>query len=88
MHKVRQHVKLLFLLFEKIFIGILSSIVKKKFLSMNPMSNFVDENTNIKIEESKLTVWHLLKNETFNNGTHIGSSSRSLRTLYRSTDNT
>jgi hypothetical protein len=40
---------------------------------MNPMSNFVDENTKIKIEESKLTVWHLLKNETFNNGTHIGS---------------
>jgi hypothetical protein len=28
---------------------------------MNPMSNFMDENTKIKIEESKLTVWHLLK---------------------------
>jgi hypothetical protein len=28
---------------------------------MNPMSNFIDENTKIKIEESKLTVWHLLK---------------------------
>jgi hypothetical protein len=27
---------------------------------MNPMSNFMDENTKIKIEESKLTVWHLL----------------------------
>jgi hypothetical protein len=39
---------------------------------MNPMSKFMDENTKIKIEESKLTVWHLLKNET-NNGTHIGS---------------
>jgi hypothetical protein len=30
---------------------------------MNPMSNFMDENTKIKIEESKLTVWHLLKND-------------------------
>jgi hypothetical protein len=39
---------------------------------MNPMLNFVDE-TKIKIEESKLTVWHLLKSETFNNGTHIRS---------------
>jgi hypothetical protein len=40
---------------------------------MNPMSKFMDESTKIKIEESKTTVWHLLKNETLNNGTHIGS---------------
>jgi hypothetical protein len=38
---------------------------------MNSMSNFVDENTKIKSEERKLTMWHLLKNETFNNGTLI-----------------
>jgi hypothetical protein len=31
MHKVRQHGKLLLLLFENIFIGILSSIVKNSF---------------------------------------------------------
>jgi hypothetical protein len=30
---------------------------------MNPMSKLMDENTKIKIEESKLTVWHLLKIE-------------------------
>jgi hypothetical protein len=28
---------------------------------MNPMSKFMDENSKIKIEESKLIVWHLLK---------------------------
>jgi hypothetical protein len=44
---------------------------------MNPMSKFMDKNTKIKIEESKLAAWHLLKNETFNNGTNVGSKSRS-----------
>jgi hypothetical protein len=49
---------------------------------MNPMSNFMDENTKIKLEDSNLFVWHLLKMKPSTMAS-ISDRNRAREVLYR-----